>query len=41
VAATLTTLLSSPSQIAYLVLVSALNNRGGELLPPPPEAFGL
>lgn len=25
--------------IAYLALVAALNNRG-ELLPPPPEAFG-
>jgi hypothetical protein len=25
--------------IAYLVLVSLLDMRGGELLPPPPEAF--
>lgn len=25
--------------IAYLVLVQMLDMRGGELLPPPPEAF--
>jgi hypothetical protein len=26
--------------VAYLVLVQLLDSRGGELLPPPPEAFG-
>ncbi len=28
-------------QVLYLVLVQLLDSRGGELQPPPPEAFGL
>jgi hypothetical protein len=26
--------------LGYLVLVFLLDSRGGEMLPPPPEAFG-
>ncbi len=28
-------------QVLYLVVVQLLDSRGGELQPPPPEAFGL
>ena len=28
-------------QVLYLVLVQFLDSRGGEMQPPPPEAFGL
>ncbi len=28
-------------QVLYLVLVQFMDSRGGELQPPPPEAFGL
>lgn len=27
------------AQILYLMLVQFMDSRGGELLPPPPEAF--
>ena len=29
----------SPTQVIYLGLVQVLDFRGGELLPPPPEAY--
>lgn len=28
-------------QVLYLLLVQLLDSRGNQLLPPPPEAFGL
>ena len=32
---------SSGLQVAYLALVQLMDSRGDQLLPPPPEAFGL